>query len=256
MSISKLKVVTKIEESIGTRERWSNKENRKLWEVRERCLLDGDVHLRQRIWEEWTALGMRRVKAETLAARVQKIRMGALSSLERDDIRRMVRRQCLPVVVELVDENLYDEGVDEANVEQVDEAVVEEDDVQERVQERVHVDRVCDVFDDGVAVTPVNEEQGTVVARLREVMSMKKFIQVPSLKSRNRSEVMAQVKLVNGVIGNLVVECRSIGDSNRLLHAASVVVAERLGLLKDRKGARQTKKDPWWKRRIERSIVQ
>ena len=87
-------------------------------------------------------------------------------------------------------------------------------------------------------------------------MKMKKFIEVPSLKSRYRSEAMAQVKLVNGVIGNLVVECRSIGDSNRLLHAASVVVAERLGLLKDRKGARQTKKDPWWKRRIERSIVQ
>ena len=31
---------------------------------------------------------------------------------------------------------------------------------------------------------PVNEEQGAVVSRLRDVMSMKKFIEVPSLKSR------------------------------------------------------------------------
>ena len=82
-------------------------------------------------------------------------------------------------------------------------------------------------------------------------MSMKKFIEVPSLKSRSRPEVMAQVKLVDGVIGNLTQECRSISDSNCLLHAASVVVAERLGLLRERKGARQTKKDPWLKRRIE-----
>ena len=254
VSISKQKVVPKIEESnvsFATRERWSSKEDRKLWEVRERCLLDGDGNLRQRIWEEWNALGMRRVKVATLAARLQKIKMGELTSLERDDIRRMVRRQCLPVVAELVDENPYDEGEAPAVVEDVDEAVVEED-----VQERVQVDRICDVFVDGDAVTPVNEEQGAVVSRLREVMSMKKFIEVPSLKSRSRPEVMAQVKLVNGVIGNLTQECRSISDSNRLLHAASVVVAERLGLLRERKGARQTKKDPWWKRRIESSIVQ
>ena len=168
----------------------------------------------------------------------------------------MVRRQCLPVVVESVDENPCVECVDPVVVEHLDEPVVEEADDQEHVHERVHVDRVCDVFVDGDAVTPVTEEQGAVVARLREVMLMKKFIEVPSLKSRDRLEVKAQVKLVNGVIGNLVGECQSISDSNRLLHAASVVVAERLGLLKDRKGSRQKKKDPWWKRRIESSIVQ
>ena len=256
VSISKLKVVPKIEENTCTRERWSSKEDRKLWEVHERCLLDGDGNLWQRVWEEWTALGMRRVKVQTLAARVRKIKMGELSGLERDDIRRMVRRQCLPVVVESVDENPCVECVDPVVEEHLDDPVVEEADDQEHVHERVHVDRVCDVFVDGDAVTPVTEEQGAVVARLREVMLMKKFIEVPSLKSRDRLEVKAQVKLVNGVIGNLVGECQSISDSNRLLHAASVVVAERLGLLKDRKGSRQKKKDPWWKRRIERSIVQ
>ena len=52
-----------------------------------------------------------------------------------------MRKQCLPVVAELVDENPYDEGEAPAVVEDV----VEEEDVQERVQ----VDRICDVFVDG-----------------------------------------------------------------------------------------------------------
>ena len=51
---------------------------------------------------------------------------------------------------------------------------MEEEDVQERVQ----VDRICDVFVDGDAVTPVNEDQGAVVSIFREVMSMNKFIEV------------------------------------------------------------------------------
>ena len=34
------------------------------------------------------------------------------------------------------------------------------------------------------------------------------------------------------------------------------MVAERLGLLKERKGKRQARQEPWWKRRIEKSIVE
>ena len=44
---------------------------------------------------------------------------------------------------------------------------------------------------------------------------------------------------------------QSISEVNRLLYAGSVVVAERLGLMKERKRKRQDKNDPWWKRRIE-----
>ena len=64
--------------------------------------------------------------------------------------------QCLPVVAELVDENPYGEGEAPAVVEDVDEAVVEEANVQECFQ----VERICDVFVDGDAVTPVNAGSG------------------------------------------------------------------------------------------------
>ena len=55
-------------------------------------------------------------------------------------------------------------------MEHLDEPVVENADCQERLHERVHIDRGCEVFVDEDAVTPVTEEQGMVVARLREVM--------------------------------------------------------------------------------------
>ena len=255
-SVGSLKIVPKVEENVTTRERWSSKEDRTLWEVYQRSVLDGVVGYKVRMWEEWIALGMRNVKIDTLAGRLSKIRGGTLSSLERDDIRRTVQRQCLPVVAELdSQEDGDDQWTDFVVEDVVDDEMVEDVGV-DVVQERVEVDRVCDVWVDGDAVTPVNEEQKAVASRLREVVAMKKFIQVPSLKSRNRSEVMAQVKLVNGVIGNLVERGQSIGDVNRLLYASSVVVAERLGLLKERKGKRQVKNEPWWKRRIEGSIVQ
>ena len=252
VSVKSLKAVVKVEENAVTRERWSSKEDRTLWELYQRSLLDGEVGHKVRMWEEWMALGMRNVKMATLAGRLGKIRAGALSSLERDDIRRTVRRQVLPVVAELDNE----EADDDDQWADFDVEVVVDDVVVDVVRERVKVDRVCDVFVEGDAVTPVNVEQKAVVTRLREVISMKKFIQVPSLKSRNRSEVMAQVKLVNGVIGNLVDRDMLIGDVNRLLYASSVVVAERLGLLKERKGKREEKNDPWWKRRIQGSISQ
>lgn len=98
------------------------------------------------------------------------------------------------------------------------------------VPEKVHVDRVCEVDED--AVTPATEGQGMVVARLRKVVLMKKFIEVPSLNSRDRMEVRAQVKLVNGVIGNLV------GSVGRLVILIVCCMRQRLQFLRGR-GFRQ-----------------
>ena len=229
-----------------------------------RCesVVDGVDGYRVRLLNAWMNLGMRMASIGTLVGRLGKIRRGTLSSLERDDIRRTVRRQCLPVVTELDDEVVEADGQTEdcvgedAMYDFVVENVVDDIVVEDVVRESVVVDRVCDLWVDGDVVMPVDQEQKMIVSRLREVITMKKFIQVPSLKSRNRSEVMAQVKVVNGVVGNLVRHDQSISDVNRLMYACSVVVAERLGLLKERKEIRQDRNDPWWKRRIEGSIVQ
>ena len=101
---------------------------------------------------------------------------------------------------------------------------------------------------------PVDGVRKEVLSKLREVFFAKTTVKVPSLKTRNQQAVKEQVSLVNGVAGNAAKECKTLSDVNRLLYACSVVVADRLGLLKERKAGRKEKADPWWKRRIEKNI--
>ena len=103
--------------------------------------------------------------------------------------------------------------------------------------------------------TELDCEKRAVLARLREVYAMEVIGDVPSLKTRNRQGVNREVRLVNGMIHNIVT--RSATETNKLLYAGSYVVAERLGLIReksDKRGKREERKDPWWKRRLEASI--
>ena len=135
----------------------------------------------------------------------------------------------------------------------IDPVVVDPVVVGGRMVDRVVVER-ADVWESGDVVQPLTEEARDVVTRLREVYHSKKTLKVPSLKSRNQAEVKKEIRLVNGVVGNVARECKSITDVNHLLYASSFVVAERLGLTKKRTEGRKEKADPWWKRRIERNI--
>ena len=116
---------------------------------------------------------------------------------------------------------------------------------------KVSAERI-DVFAEGKTVKPLDDEAKDVLKRLREVFSSK--AKVPSLKCRNQLEVKKQLRLVNGVAGNVAVFCKSISEVNHLLYACSLVVAERLGLKKKKAGGRKEKEEPWWKRRIEKKI--
>ena len=101
--------------------------------------------------------------------------------------------------------------------------------------------------------TELDDEMRMVLKRIREVYVKEEIVQVPSLKARERRVVNKEVRLVNGVIHN--VEVKTVTEVNKLLYAGSFVVAERLGLMKERNVVRNKKKELWWKRRIEQSIV-
>jgi hypothetical protein len=76
---------------------------------------------------------------------------------------------------------------------------------------------------------------------------------IPSLKNKDWNQVSAEVVLVNGLIHNLVSE--NITETNRLLYFSAFVVAERLGMIKKRKGGpKKEKKEPWWKRRLKKKL--
>jgi hypothetical protein len=118
---------------------------------------------------------------------------------------------------------------------------------------KVSAERI-DVFSEGKTVKPLDDETKGVLKRLKEVFSSKAKESVPSLKCRNQLEVKKQLRLVNGVAGNLAVFCQSISFVNHLLYACSFVVAERLGLKKKKAGGRKEKEEPWWKRRIDQKV--
>ena len=89
---------------------------------------------------------------------------------------------------------------------------------------------------------------------LRKVRDNGKCEEVPNLRAVERKRLMAEVDLVEGVMHNLLVQGMNVTQVNRLLYAGGAVVAMRLGL-KLGAGKKRQAKDPWWKRRIEKSIV-
>ena len=117
----------------------------------------------------------------------------------------------------------------------------------------VPVLRVIDTWMDGDVSRPVNDVQKSALERLREVFASNETKHIPSLKSKARKLVNLETTLVNGLLHNVVT--RNITEVNRLLYAGAFVVAERLGMIKERKGnPRKVEKEPRWKRRIEGNI--
>ena len=97
-------------------------------------------------------------------------------------------------------------------------------------------------------------EELVVIGMLRKVRDDGKWMEVRNLRAVERKRIMAEVDLVDGVMHNLLVQGMNVTQVNRLLYAGSAVVALRLGL-KLGAGKKKQAKDPWWKRRIEKSIV-
>ena len=100
-------------------------------------------------------------------------------------------------------------------------------------------------------VETLDEETQLIIAQLNEILAGCRntdgisFIKV-DMNTLNRTTVK-----VNRVIE--LIETKNITQTNNLIKAAGVWVADKLGLNKYEGGK---KKDPWWKRRIEEDIKQ
>ena len=124
-----------------------------------------------------------------------------------------------------------------------------------KLDDRTHVPiiRVCETWRDGELFKPVNETQRLALHRLKEVYAGTEVKHIPSLKNKRRDEVNKEVALVNGLLHNLTTN--DITEVNRMMYAGAFVVADRLGMIKERIGGpRKVKEEPHWKRRIERKI--
>ena len=88
-----------------------------------------------------------------------------------------------------------------------------------------------------------------IVKRLREVLVERKTCQSIIFRKVGRKLLKVQVERVNEAFKYL--ESKSITETNNLIVAASVLVAEQLGL---KKVEHRKKYEPFWKRRIEGDI--
>ena len=96
-----------------------------------------------------------------------------------------------------------------------------------------------------------NEEDGKMLKELVDRMENELNEATRGLKKVDRRKVRQWTRKVNEVMN--VTQTETITDTNKVIRAASVYVARKVGL-RTGKGSRKDKQEPWWKRRIKGSI--
>ena len=97
----------------------------------------------------------------------------------------------------------------------------------------------------------LDEETQLIIAQLNEILADGRNTDGISFKKVDMNTLNRTTAKVNRVIE--LIETNNIAQTNNLIKAAGVWVADQLGLKKYEGGK---KKDPWWKRRIEEDIKQ
>ena len=102
-----------------------------------------------------------------------------------------------------------------------------------------------------VNVETLDEETQIIIARLDQPLAGGRIIDGIFLKRVHMNTLNRTTAKVNRMIE--LIETKNITQTNNLIKAAGVWVADQLGLKKYQDGK---KKDPWWKRRIEKDMKQ
>lgn len=78
--------------------------------------------------------------------------------------------------------------------------------------------------DDGLRVA--SDEEKDVFDQMRKVYGRKEWEEVSGLKTKDRRKVNREMKIIDGLIHNLVKDGMSVSEINRLLYTGSYVVAD------------------------------
>ena len=117
-------------------------------------------------------------------------------------------------------------------------------------------EQICDDSDETINnaaanVETLDEETQLIIAQLNEILGGGRNTDGISFKKVDMNTLNRTTAKVNRVVG--LIETKNITQTNNLIKAAGVWVADQLGLKKYEGGK---KKDPWWKKRIEEDIKQ
>lgn len=100
----------------------------------------------------------------------------------------------------------------------------------------------------------LSEEEKTWKARILEYFKNRPEGELINLKAYDRNRVISGVKKLNKILPTITT--KDITEDNALMYAAAFVLSEDLGKIKQRRDENSKKKEPFWKRRITKSIMQ
>ena len=97
----------------------------------------------------------------------------------------------------------------------------------------------------------LNDQESCMVEEIVEIMRSGQVCDTRGLKKVNRNVLSEWIGKVNKIIGKIRTE--NLTDTNKLIGAAAIYISKKVGL-KTGNARRNTKKEPWWKRRIKGTI--
>ena len=185
---------------------------------------------RQRMMREWKECGMFDTTEQRLCDQARAIRKnGWLSELELEKIQRMITL-----------------GSDRNNLE----GEVDERTTQENVSDRTSIQ--AEINTPVVNIEIVDENERNIIAQLQEILTEGRDTNGISFKKVDQKRLHKLVESVNKTLKH--VETTNITQTNNLIKAASVWVADQIGLKPFKGNNKETV--PWWKRRIEGDVKQ
>ena len=188
--------------------------------------------------QEWKEHGVSEITEQRLCDQaVTNRKNGWLSDSEVENIRRMIEAES----------ETMNESIENMEEKQTERNIVRTSERNEQIG-----DDLCETMNN-VAVNDeaLDEETQLIIAQLKKILAGGRNTDGISFKKVNMNtlnRIKARVKRVIELI-----ETKNITQTNNLIKAAGVWVADQLGL---KKSEGRKKKDPWWKRRIEEDIKQ
>ena len=179
--------------------------------------------------QEWKEHGVFEITEQRLCHQARAItKNGLLSDLELENIRRMIEAES-----EIVNESIED----------VEENQTERDIVRTSERnEQIGDDSAETTNNVAVNIETLDEETQIIIAQLNKILAGDRNTDGISFKK-------VDMNTLNRTTG----KTKNITQTNNLIEAAGIWVADQLGL---KKYEGRKKKDPWWKRHIEEDIKQ
>ena len=203
---------------------------------------------RKRMHRQWQERGMFQLTEQRLCDQARAMRKNHwLTEVELELIKRRV--------LENSDQGDGEIAVRVEDREEADDEMIEEDtdNPHESSDNDIPGETGIDTTEEGESIRDMTAEQKLIYDRIKARLQEDNNEIICNLKKADQWKFTQGTQKVNKVLK--YIRTSNITERNNLIKAASMVVAENMGMDVRKKNAnRSDRKEPWWKRRIQESI--